>query len=309
MPDDEELTQNFNGAAPSPADLDKTQVVPRTTPPPPAPSPAPVDPAAEERTTLLNSQRPPTPRPTTPLPTAHGQLPPRAPAPPPYGPTGAAPTAPPYPGPRGGTPQPPPPGYGPGAAFPPPPHQGYPTGAPVPPQNPYGPSTSQNPVDAANALLAKGNSLIERLMGRGIRGELIRAPWFLNFRHQSPDQFVYLTYGVGLLLAIVFSLLPGVVATIITDLIWAGLIYTYFALGTKLAHQFVAYGVGAVGAVLALLSALYTGATFVDLASMNFAGTAVLMLISLGAEVISAAVLAYIGLQVHHGIQRLCSPR
>jgi hypothetical protein len=284
MPDDEELTWNFNGAAPSPADVDKTQVVPRTTPPPPAPSPAPVDAAAEERTTLLNSQRPPTPRPTTPLPTAHGQLPARAP-------------------------QPPPPGYAPGPPIPPPPHQGYPNGAPTPPQNPYGPGTSQNPVDAANALLAKGNSLIERLMGRGIRGELIRAPWFLNFRHQSPDQFVYLTYGVGLLLAIVFSLLPGVVATIITDLIWAGLIYTYFALGTKLAHQFVAYGVGAVGAVLALLSALYTGATFVDLASMNFAGTAVLMLISLGAEVISAAVLAYIGLQVHHGIQRLCSPR
>lgn len=159
-----------------------------------------------------------------------------------------------------------------------------------------------------NALLAKGNSFITRLMSRGIRGELIRQPWFLNFRHQSADQFVYVTYGVGLLLAIVFALLPGVIGTIITDLVWAGLIYLYFALGTKLAHQFIAYGICGVGAALALLSALYTGATFVDLASLHFAGTAVLLLISLAVTAVSGVALAYIGVQVHSGIQRLSSP-
>ena len=104
---------------------------------------------------------------------------------------------------------------------------------------------------------------------------------------------------------IVFALLPGVIGTIFTDLIWAGLIYLYFALGTKLAHQFAAYGVCAVGAALALLSALYTGATFVDLVSLHFASTAVLLLLSLGVTVVSGVVLAYIGLQIHRGIQRL----
>lgn len=160
-------------------------------------------------------------------------------------------------------------------------------------------------MEAANALLAKGNSLISRLMYRGIRGELIRQPWFHNFRHQSADQFVYVTYGVGLLLSLVLGLVSGVIGTIITDLIWAGLIYLYFALGTKLAHQFIAYGIGAVGAVLALLSALYTVTTLIDLVSLHFAGTAVLLLISLGVTVVSGAVLAHIGVQVRRGIQRL----
>jgi hypothetical protein len=141
-----------------------------------------------------------------------------------------------------------------------------------------------------NSLLAKGNSFITRRMYRGIRGELIRQPWFVNFRRQSPDQFVYVTYGVGLLLSLVLGLMPGVIGTIITDLIWAGLIYLYFALGTKLGHQFIAYGISAVGAMLALLSALYTLATFVDLASLHFAGTAVLLLITLGGTVVSGIV-------------------
>jgi hypothetical protein len=88
---------------------------------------------------------------------------------------------------------------------------------------------------------------------------------------------------------------------------WVGLIYLYFALGTKLAHHFIAYGICGVGAVLALFSAFYTGATLIDLASLYFAGTAAL-LISLAGTVVSGAALAYIGVQVHRAIQRLSSP-
>jgi hypothetical protein len=160
-------------------------------------------------------------------------------------------------------------------------------------------------MEAANALLAKGNSLITRLMYRGIRGELIRQPWFANIRQQSADPFVYITYGVGLLLAVVFALMPGIIGTIITDLVWAGLIYLYFALGAKLAHQFIAYAICAVGAVLALLSALYTVTTLIDLLSLGFAGTAALLVIGLVVTVVSGIVLAYIGVQVRRGIQRL----
>jgi len=223
---DEELTQCVTGAAQSPADLDKTEVVPRT--PPPG---TPVDSADGEKTTRVGSQPPPTPQPAAPPPVSGAGQPHRAPAPPrqPYGPAASRPTPPPpYVGPRGAAPQTPPPpqGYGtpppppPGYGAPPPLHQPYAAGPPVPPPHGYGPNTSQNPMEAANALLAKGNSLITRLMYRGIRGELIRQPWFANIRQQSADPFVYITYGVGLLLAVVFALMPGVISTLITT--WSG---------------------------------------------------------------------------------------
>jgi hypothetical protein len=99
--------------------------------------------------------------------------------------------------------------------------------------------------------------------------------------------------------------LPGVIGTIITDLDWAGLIYVYFALGTKLAHQFIAYAICGVGAALALLSALYTVTTSIDLVSLHFAGTAVLLVIGMVVTAASGVVVAYVGVQVHRGIQRL----
>ncbi|WP_197739927.1 hypothetical protein [Mycolicibacterium sp. P9-64] len=300
---DEELTQRVTSAspAPSPVDEDKTQVVPRMTPTGDATA---ADPEADEKTSLIASQPPP----------PAGQQHRTAPPPPqPYGPPPSAP--PPHGGPGRGAP-PPPPGYGPqfppppgyGAQFAPPPPQqhGYTPGGPTPPPNGYGPNATQNPMDVANALLAKGNSLISKLMYRGIRGELIRQPWFVNFRQQSADQFVYITYGIGVFLALLLSLI-GVVGTVITDVIFAGLIYLYFALGTKLAHQFVAYGICGVGAVLASLSALYAVATFFDLASLHLAGYAITLLFSLAVTVVSGLVLAYIGFQVHRGIQRLSS--
>jgi len=311
---DEELTQRVTSAspAPSPADEDKTQVVPRMTPTDDATA---VDPEAEEKTTLIASQPPLPQQPAAaPPPPPTGQQQHRtAPPPPPQQPYGPPGSAPPHGGPGRGAP-PPPPGYGPqfppppgyGAQFaPPPPQQPYNAGGPPP--NGYGSNATQNPMEAANALLAKGNSLISKLMYRGIRGELIRQPWFVNFRQQSPDQFVYITYGIGLFLAIVMSLLPGFIGTLMTDLIFAGLIYLYFALGTKLAHQFVAYGICGVGAVLALLRALYNVATFFDLASLHLAGYAVGVLLSLAVTVVSGLILAYIGFQVYRGIQRLSS--
>ena len=313
---DEELTQRVNSTspAPSPADEDKTQVVPRMTPTDAA---APIDSEAEEKTSLIASQPPPAPQPATaPPPPSAGQQHRTAPPQQPYGPPPSAPP-PPHGGPGRGAPQPPPPpGYGPqfppppgyGAQFAPPsPQQGYAAGGPTPPANGYSPNATQNPMDAANALLAKGNSLISKLMYRGIRGELIRQPWFVNFRQQSPDQFVYITYGIGLFLALVMSLLPGFIGTLITDVIFAGLIYLYFALGTKLAHQFVVYGICGAGAVLAFLRALYNVATFFDLASVHLAGYALGVLISAAITVVSGLVLAYIGFQVYRGVQRLSS--
>ncbi|ANE83451.1 hypothetical protein A7U43_28475 (plasmid) [Mycobacterium adipatum] len=160
-------------------------------------------------------------------------------------------------------------------------------------------------MDAANALLAKGNSFLTRLMYRGVRGELIQQPWFQSIRQQSADPFVYITFGIGVLLVLIMGMLPGLVGIVITLGIWAGLAYLYFAIGTKKAHQFIAYGIGGGGAAIAALSALLTVATLIDLAGLRLAGTAVTLLIVLVLTVLVGAALAYVGVQVHRAIKRM----
>ncbi|OLO98608.1 hypothetical protein BVU76_29990 [Mycolicibacterium porcinum] len=166
-------------------------------------------------------------------------------------------------------------------------------------------------MEAANALLSKSNSFIAQLMSRGIRGELIRQPWFQKWRQtpQQADQFVYISYAVGIVLALLFGLM-GAIGTIFALAIGIGLCYLYFALGTKKAHQFIAYGICGVGVVLSILSILFTIAALVDLSSIRYStgGLMLTLLFSLGVTVIAGAVLAYIGIQVHRGIQRMSSP-
>ncbi|WP_160110913.1 hypothetical protein [Mycolicibacterium houstonense] len=229
----------------------------------------------------------------TPSPSGYG-----TPAPPGFGAT--PPQSPGY-----GTP-PPPPGYGPGAPTP----GGYPPNPPGP-QNPYSANGAQSPMEAANALLSKSNSFIAQLMSRGIRGELLRQPWFQKWRQtpQQSDQFIYLTYAGGILLAIMFGLL-GSIGTIFGLAIGIGLCYLYFALGTKKAHQFIAYGICGVGVVLSLISILFTVAALVDLSSIPYSTGSLMLrlLFGLGITVITAAILGYVGIQVHRGIQRMSSP-
>lgn len=253
--------------------------------------------------------------------------PPPAPAgygtpPPGYGATPPAPgfgaTPPPPPG-FGATP-PPPPGYGappqpPGYGTPPPGYGpsgpgGYPSN-PSGPQNPYSANGAQSPMEAANALLSKSNSFIAQLMSRGIRGELIRQPWFQKWRQtpQQADQFVYMTFAAGIVLTLLFGWM-GAVGVILGLGVGIGLCYLYFALGTKKAHQFIAYGICGVGVVLSLISVLFTITTLVDLSSVRYAtgGLMLRLVFSLGVTVIAGAILAYIGIQVHRGIQRMSSP-
>ncbi len=238
-------------------------MVPRVTPTDAA---TPIDSEAEEKTSLIASQPPPAPQPATaPPPASAGQQHRTAPPQQPYGPLPQAPP-PPHGGPGRGAP-PPPPGYGPpqlpttttgirravrstvaaaGA------HRRRTNSSPP---NGYGPNATQNPMDAANALLAKGNSLISKLMYRGIRGELIRAALVreLPAAVTRPVRVHHLRNRTVLWRSS-SSLLPGFIGTLITDVIFAGLIYLYFALGTKLAHQFVVYGICGAGAVLAIVA-------------------------------------------------------
>ncbi|KAA0093556.1 hypothetical protein CIW49_26165 [Mycolicibacterium sp. P1-18] len=146
-------------------------------------------------------------------------------------------------------------------------------------------------------------------MQRGIRGELIRQPAFQNMRRQNPDQIVYVSYGVGLLFSLVLGVLPGFIGTLLSDALWVGVAYVLFAVGNKRAHQFVAYGIGLVGAVLCLISLLFTVAAFVDLASLNLAGAALTLILGGVVTLVSGIALAYLGIQVHREIKRMSQPQ
>ena len=225
--------------------------------------------------------------------------------------------------PQYGAPTPPPPGFnGPPAGGPAgygPPAGGAPgygqqpgpgghPNMPPNPQLPYSANGAQSPMEAANALLAKGNSFITQLMSRGIRGELIRQPWFQGFRQtpQQSDQFVYVSYAIGIVLTLVLGLM-GPIGTILALGVGIGLCYMYFALGTKRSHQFLAYGVCGLGVVLSILSLILSAAALMDLMSLRYStGSAMLMIIiGMGVTLVAGVVMAIIGLQVHRGIQRL----
>ncbi|OKH85570.1 hypothetical protein EB75_19555 [Mycobacterium sp. ST-F2] len=210
----------------------------------------------------------------------------------------------------------PPPGFGPGGAQPgfgSPQPGGYP--GPGGPQfggpqfgGPAGPQ--QTPVDMAKSLLTKGDSFIFRLMTRGVRGELIQQPWFQNMRNnpQGSNQFVYLGYGGAVLIGLFLSLFGGI-GSLIASVIWLGLAYCFLALGTKLAAQFVAYGICGVGAVASLLGLLFGIIGLAGVSSSPYVSGSLTAMLILAVVIngVIAVVLGYIGIQVHKGIQKIAT--
>ncbi|SEB18437.1 MULTISPECIES: hypothetical protein [unclassified Mycobacterium] len=319
-------TQVVPSTAAAPETGDQTQVVPPTVatpqwqPPQPPVAPNPygqqVPPAAPQWQPPQPSYQPPQPQ--------FGQ--PGAPVPPqpeqPWNPAGSsmpppppgfgAPTygAPGFGAPGFGAPVPPP-GFGPGGTQPgfgAPQPGGYP--GPGGPQFGGPPGPQQTPVDMAKSLLTKGDSFIFRLMTRGVRGELIQQPWFQNMRNnpQGSNQFVYLGYGGAVLIGLFLSLFGGI-GSLIASVVWLGLAYCFLALGTKLAAQFVAYGICGVGAVASLLGLLFG---IIGLAGVSgspyISGTLTAMLIlAVVINGVIAVVLGYIGIQVHKGIQKIAT--
>lgn len=313
-------------AAPEPGD--QTQVVPPTVaapqwqPPQPPAAPNPygqqVPPAAPQWQPPQPGYQPQFGQPAAPVPPQPEQSwnPAGAPVPPPP-PVFGAPT---YGAPGFGAPgfgaSVPPPGFGPGGAQPgfgAPQPGGYPGpggqqfggqqfGGPAGPQ--------QTPVDMAKSLLTKGDSFIFRLMTRGVRGELIQQPWFQNMRNnpQGSNQFVYLGYGGAVLIGLFLSLFGGI-GSLIASVIWLGLAYCFLALGTKLAAQFVAYGICGVGAVASLLGLLFGIISLAGVSSSPYVSGSLTAMLILAVVIngVIAVVLGYIGIQVHKGIQKIAT--
>jgi hypothetical protein len=86
-------------------------------------------------------------------------------------------------------------------------------------------------------------------MLRGARGELIRQPWFQSIRRENADTFVFVTFGVALVitLALQFGISSITMTTVVFAILvrypmWIAVGFFYIALGTKLAHHFLLWG-------------------------------------------------------------------
>ncbi|MFL0243260.1 hypothetical protein [Mycobacterium sp. SMC-17] len=304
-----------------------------TSAPTPAPQwqPAPVPPAPQP-----TSWTPPPPQ-WTPPPTASAAppappAPPINPAPQQYGaPQYAAPQSPPGAGPQQqwpGAPGPQHPGAGfggpqqPGAPYPGGPYPGaaQPNTAFGQPNagfgqpNPgfaasgfpgaAGPTTPQSPGELASNLIGKGNTFLTRLMQRGMQGELIKAPWFQAFR-QSPDQFMLISYIVVAVLVLLLSYGGGLIGSVLSLAFWAGLAYTFFAIGTLKAHKWVANGIGYGGAAIALVGTIDPITALIDFSDYAPTSLGLRLGVNIAISVIVAAVLGLAGYLVNKEIKRL----
>ena len=158
------------------------------------------------------------------------------------------------------------------------------------------------------------DSFVTRLMTRGVQGSLLAQPWFQDLRQRNADPAVYASFGIGVFVSIVLNFIPSsFVVTVLTGVLWAGIGFMYFALGTRLAHQFIEFGICLVGGLVMLARVL---SAIIGLAASGsryygygqYAEPAVVLMMVMLINLAGAGGLAYIGVQVHRGIQRMSQP-
>jgi hypothetical protein len=198
----------------------------------------------------------------------------------------------------------------------------YPVVTPQPHQPPVAPPSFVPPVPAPGAPLSYGGpapastkiAFVTRLVERGVRGELFRQPWFHNLRATQPDTFVYVSFGVAVVMSVLLSIIPSnFLATALTDALWLGLAYLYFAMGTKLAHQFLLWGICVAGGVVMLLRIWSTISLLsIDASLMRYTGRYLeptgLLVVLLLLDLASVVLLGLVGMQLHREIAKLSRP-
>jgi hypothetical protein len=157
-------------------------------------------------------------------------------------------------------------------------------------------------------------------MLRGVHGDLIQQPWFQSMREQNPKQFLIVSFvGAALLIMMLQFISAGTtigsfVVDLVDDAITIVLAYLCLALGTKLAHRFLFWGmVGSVvgsliGAMLVLPAMLVVSGVeeSVGIDSAPFVAFTVALLVYCLAM---AVVYAYLAVLVHRGMKRLAGQR
>lgn len=189
-------------------------------------------------------------------------------------------------------------------------HFGGALGAP----GPYSDPSRQVPVSYGALPSLTRESFVQRLMERGVRGELIRQPWFQNLRNHSASPLVISTYAGAFVVSVILGIIPGVFfPTLLNAGLWGLVGFLFFAVGTKLAHQFIMFGICLVGALkmaLQTLSILYTLAAGRGLFGywVSYFEPMAFLILSLLLSTAIAGFLIYVGLQVNKGVQRLSAP-
>ena len=254
----------------------------------------------------------PTTRPAGPRRRNESTAPPLIPPPPAasggqYRPPGAAGYAPPQPrGPRVSPPQP----------WPPPPPDPHGARQPSPPPPPRSAEQPRPSAAAARAANDAAMSFMARLLLRGMRGELIRQDWFQNVRRQNADKFVLGTFGAAVIivLALQFGIEPGgwgslIAAVVLKYPVWIALGFIYVAVGTKLSHQFLLWGVCLGGALVAVWSVFSTLRAMRAAHAVNsMLGVQVIptgyLIFMLIVHAVMAVVFGYLGVLVYRAINR-----
>ncbi|WP_163742300.1 hypothetical protein [Mycolicibacterium fallax] len=179
---------------------------------------------------------------------------------------------------------------------------------PTGPQYPVG---SPHPTAPQQPAAARPNdTIVTRLVESGVRGQLIRQPWFQNLRASNADLAVYVSFGVGVVLTGIFSLIPsGFVSDFLIVGLWAGLAYLYLALGTKLSHQFLLWGICVAGGVVTVLKVLsgFSTLTFGTWFGL-YRDPLVVVFLDMLLNVAVALALGYLGMQMHREIAKLSRP-
>jgi hypothetical protein len=185
---------------------------------------------------------------------------------------------------------------------------GYPGAPPTIPPPPVGAAQERYSYPPAPAR----DSFIQRLMQRGVRGELFRQSWFHDFRQRNPDPFVYISFAIGVVISLLLLLIPSsFVITVLSMALWGAIGYLYFALGTKLAHQFTLFGICLVGG-LVMLARVLSAMVALSLRTGSYYGgfyeSAVELMFVLLINLAGAAACVYVGIQVYRGIQQMSAP-
>ena len=159
-------------------------------------------------------------------------------------------------------------------------------------------------------------TFVTKLVERGIGGELLKQqPWFHNLRATRPETIVYAGYAIAVVLTILLGFIsPRFVSTLLIDATWAALAYAYLAVGTKLAHQFLLWGICVAGAVVMLLK-VFGAITMLGVnewiarSTGSYFESPVLAVLNLLVCVGTGALLVYTGIQLYREIEKLSRPR
>ncbi len=185
---------------------------------------------------------------------------------------------------------------------------------PVNPTNWQTPSSYPAPQPPVNApqplslplsdILRRFNDAVDRLLLRGTNGELLRQPWFDSMRYQNADLFVYLSYGAAAVISMILG--AGIGSTAVMILLfglWAGLAYLYVALNTRLARQFLEYGICLVAVVVSVGTALAAlGTLFGDGFGHGYPTAVAEGLLGLFFSLAAGLFFGGVGLRVHQAV-------